>query len=400
MKPKTLLILFLIILQIFSFRVGVFAAECTSAPEGASEEQLKEIIEACEAQINETKKTVDSLSKEISIIDGQIRVTQLKISQTETQIKTLEGEIIGLSGKIERLDVSLDYLSKILLERVAEAYKRNRLDAITILFASRNVSDFVTRYRYLQRVQLHDRELLLSMEQTRTSYDEQKTLKEEKQKELESLQTQLQSQKNQLDIQVANRKRVLEETRGKEAVYQSLLAAAKGELEAILGILEGRGKETRIKDVSEGEKIASVISGASCNSSGTHLHFMITKDSQTLNPFTYLKGGVDYENCSGSSCGSGDADAFNPQGDWSWPLNEKIRLTQGYGYTWAIQHIPWLRAIYTFHNGIDLQGGGLDIRAVRKGTLYWGSFVGRCTLKYVKVEHDDGFSSYYLHVNY
>ncbi|MBU2577641.1 hypothetical protein KKA69_02305 [Patescibacteria group bacterium] len=400
MKPKALLILFLVILQIFSFKIGAFAAECTNAREGASETELIEIIAACEAQINETKKEVGSLSREISIIDGQIRVTQLRISQTEFQVKTLEEEIVNLSGKIERLDGSLDYLSRILLDRVAEAYKRSRVDTITILFSSKSVSDFVTRYRYLQKVQLHDRELLLSMEQTRSSYDEQKQLKEEKQEDLEKLQAQLLAQKKQLDSQVASKKRILEETRGKEAVYQSLLAGAKGELEAILGILEGRGKEERIKDVSEGEKIASVISGASCNSNGTHLHFMLTKDNQTLNPFSYLKGGIDSENCSGSSCGSGDADAFNPQGDWGWPLNEKIRLTQGYGYTWAIQHIPWLRAIYTFHNGIDLQGGSLDIKAVRKGTLYWGSFVGGCTLKYVKVEHDDGMSSYYLHVNY
>ncbi|RJR24365.1 hypothetical protein C4578_03200 [Candidatus Microgenomates bacterium] len=400
MKQKILLILFFIFLQIFSFRIGVFAAECTTPREGATREELEDIIRACEAQIGETKKQVDSLSREIGIIDGQIRVAQLKISQTEYQIRTLEEEIVNLSGKIERLDGSLDYLSRVLLDRVAESYKRNKVDAITILFSSRNVSDFVARYRYLQKIQLHDRELLLSMEQTRTSYDEQKSLKEQKQEELEKLQAQLLTQKKQLDIQVANRKRILEETRGKEAVYQQFLASAKGELEAILGILEGKGREERIKDVSEGEKIASVIYGASCNSNGTHLHFMITKDGKPLNPFSYLKGGINYENCSGSSCGSADADPFNPQGDWGWPLNEKIRLTQGYGYTWAIQHIPWLRAIYTFHNGIDLQGGSLDVRATKKGALYWGSYVGRCTLKYVKVEHEDGFSSYYLHVNY
>jgi murein DD-endopeptidase MepM/ murein hydrolase activator NlpD len=126
---------------------------------------------------------------------------------------------------------------------------------------------------------------------------------------------------------------------------------------------------------------------------------MVTKDGQTLNPFDYLTG-IDYENCSGSTCGSGDGDAFNPRGNWNWPINPKIRFTQGYGYTWAVQH-TWVGRIYRFHNGIDLQSPSLEVKAIKPGTLYAGSYVGSCVLKYVRVHHDEGnIDTYYLHVNY
>lgn len=362
---------------------------------------LKEKIAEYERQIEGLQKQADSLNKEISLMDRQIKITTLRISQSEVEIKALKAEIEVLSGKIARLDGSLDALSRILLSRVAETYKRGRLDPVALLFSSKSFSEFITQYRFLQAVQVHDREMLLAMEQTRTSYDEQKQLKERKQADLEKLQKQLESQKKQLDTQVADRKRLLDETKGKEANYQKLLAAAREELEAILGILEGRGKEVEMKKVSEGERVASIIPTASCNSNGLHLHFMVTQDGQVKNPFNFLKGGVDYENCSGSLCGSGDGDSFNPLGDWVWPVNPKIKLTQGYGYTWAIQHYPWLRNIYDFHNGVDLQGASLEVKAVRSGTLYAGSYIGGCVLKYVRIHHDEGnIDTYYLHVNY
>ena len=360
---------------------------------------LKEKIAEYERQIEGLQKQADSLNKEISLMDRQIKITTLRISQSEVEIKALKAEIEVLSGKITRLDGSLDTLSRILLSRVAETYKKGRLDPVALLLSSKSFSEFITQYRFLQAVQAHDREMLLAMEQTRTSYDEQKQLKEKKQADLEELQKQLESQKKQLDTQVADRKRLLDETKGKEANYQKLLAAAREELEAILGILEGKGKEVEIKKVGEGERVASIIPTASCNSNGPHLHFMVTKDGQTFNPFDYLTG-ADYENCSGSSCGSGDGDPFNPHGNWNWPINPKIRFTQGYGYTWAVQH-TWVGRIYRFHNGIDLQSPSLEVKAIKPGTLYAGSYIGGCVLKYVRIHHDEGnIDTYYLHVNY
>ncbi len=363
-------------------------------------DDLTSKIAEYERQIEALQKQADSLNKEIALMDRQIKITTLQISQSEAEIKVLEGEISQLSDKIVRLDGSLDNLSRVLLSRVAETYKRGRLDPVALFLSSRSFSNFVSQYRFLQAVQVHDREMLLAMEQTRTSYDEQKQLKEKKQADLEKLQKQLESQKKQLDSQVADRKRLLDETKGKEANYQKLLAAAREELEAILGILEGKGTEKEVRKVSEGERIASIIPTASCNSNGPHLHFMVTKDGQTVNPFDYLTAGVDFENCSGSTCGSSDGDAFNPHGSWSWPITPKIRFTQGYGYTWAIQH-TWVGRIYRFHNGIDLQSPSLEVKAVKSGTLYAGSYVGSCVLKYVRVHHDEGnMDTYYLHVNY
>jgi murein DD-endopeptidase MepM/ murein hydrolase activator NlpD len=59
--------------------------------------------------------------------------------------------------------------------------------------------------------------------------------------------------------------------------------------------------------------------------------------------------------------------------------------------------------IYGFHNGIDIIGPSPEIKAVRAGTLFRGSYVGSagCSLRYVRVDHDENdLDTFYLHVNY
>jgi len=240
---------------------------------------------------------------------------------------------------------------------------------------------------------------MLQMETVRTNYADQKTVKEEKQAELEAAKEKLEAQKNILAQQKADRQRLLAATQNDEKLYQQLISSARAELIAIQGILAGQGKEIEAGHISEGQKIASMITGSSCNSSGTHLHFMVAEGENTNNPFGYLSSGIGYENCSGSDCGSSDGDPFNPSGSWTWPLNSPIEFNQGYGNTWAVQH-TWVGRIYSFHNGIDIVSDSLEVKAVKSGTLYKGVYQGGCNLNYVRVDHDDSnLDTLYLHVN-
>ena len=77
-------------------------------------------------------------------------------------------------------------------------------------------------------------------------------------------------------------------------------------------------------------------------------------------------------------------------------------MNQGFGATWAVNN-TWVGRIYRFHNGIDIHSDISDVKAVRDGKLYRGSYAGinSCALKYVRVHHSEGdYDTYYLHVNY
>ena len=373
------------LIGILSFSPRIYA----QSPEERLQ-QLTDEIQKYESELQRLVAQKNTLSNQIAQYDAQIKLTTLKISQTEEKITLL-------GGRIEQLQGSLESLMTAFVVRANQTYKMSRFSEPYLLFiSSKSLSDVVSTYHYLKRIQEADRDLLNRLKTARETYIDQKN-------EQETLQKELEKQKATLAAQRVAKDQLLTQTKNDEKRYQSLLAEAKAEFEAIQAILAGKGQEEKVGHVNEGDKIATIIAGPSCNSSGEHLHFMVVQNRNTLNPFNYLRGGVSYDNCSGSSCGSSDGDSFNPGGSWIWPINEKIRFSQGYGSTWAVRN-TWVGNVYSFHNGIDIDSeSSLNVKAVKSGDLYRGSYAGisGCRLRYVRVDHDDSdLDTYYLHINY
>lgn len=380
-------LVWLAVILVFLGRVfggGVTYAES----EGEKLENLSRQIEEYNRKIVELQAKAGTLSNQIAQFDAQIHLTELKINQTQEQI-------LLLGGRIDQLELSLNDLAEAFSSRVVETYRMTRLNEVALyLFSAPDVSRAVARFRYLQKIQEADRNLLSRLQFAQNSYKEQRG-------ELEELEQTLGEQKKELDNQKTAKNNLLRLTKNDEKQYQGLLAAARAEFEAIQAIIAGRGVETEVGPVKEGERIATIIQGASCNSSNSHLHFMVVRNASTENPFNFL-GPIDYENCSGpGECSA--ADVFNPGGSWSWPINPKVRFTQGYGSTWAVAN-TWVGRIYQFHNGIDINNGGdSTVKAVKAGKLFRGSYTGYngCGLRYVRVDHDENeIDTYYLHINY
>lgn len=382
--------MFLIFFLAISF---VFLVPGISKGEDSDEQlnQKKKEIEEIENKISELQGKQQTIATTISYLINKIRLTEAQIGQTEYEIGILEGEIDKLAIKIGQLDVSLTDVSQLLATRIETTYKRNRLKPIFLLFSSSNFADFFSKIKYLKAAQMHDREIMMDMEESRANFDAQKKLKEEKQKELESLKVKLGGQKQSLAVQKQDQQNILNLTKKEEIEYQNKLQTLLAELEAIQAIIAGKGEETKVGDVKVGDKIATVINGASACSTGRHLHFEIVKGGTHHNPAGYLKNkSVEY------------AENVTPMdftGSWEWPMNDPIEITQEYGETfWTRTGQLW----YKFHTGVDMDSTNSSVKAAQEGTLYRGSVTcGGGTLRYVKVDHKDSdIDTYYLHVNY
>lgn len=351
--------------------------------------QLKTEIEQYENEINKLKSQASTLSNQVAQYDTQIKLTTLKITRTQEQI-----DLLG--GRIGQLEDSLQSLTTAFNSRVVHTYKMSKIgEPFFLLITASDLSQAFNSFQYLKKIQKADQDLMIRLENVQVTYEKEKV-------DQEKLQEELEDQKNVLGAQKNAKANLLAQTKNDEKKYQQLLAQAKSEYEAIQAIVAGKGSEEEVGKVSQGQRIASVIQGASCNSSGSHLHFIVSQNGAVQNPFLNLKP-IDHENCSGSSCGSSDGDPFNPSGSWDWPIDANIKFTQGYGYTWAIKN-TWVGRIYSFHNGIDVNSSSNpQVKAVRAGTLYRGSYTGynSCRLKYVRLDHDDSdIDTFYLHVDY
>jgi murein DD-endopeptidase MepM/ murein hydrolase activator NlpD len=233
-------------------------------------------------------------------------------------------------------------------------------------------------------------------ETQKQTYDEQRLLKEAKQTEVEKKRKTLEQQRTGLTKQRSEQQFLLQETKNNEAEYRRELEKTMAELGAIQSIIAGQGAESKAGEVNQGDRIASVIVGSSTCSTGSHLHFEVVKDGMHRDPAGYLKGISPQWNNSPDG-------AFGFGGDWEWPLDNPAKINQGYGMTYYAR----VKRSYGGepHTGIDMiskDSGNYAVKAVKSGTLYRGSIkCGGGQLRYVKVDHkDDGFTTYYLHVNY
>ncbi len=385
--------LFLILSSILIFssaRLGiVLAQECGGAiPEGA--EALTSYIKNCSDKLNALQGQKKTLSTTINYINSQISLTQAQISQTQQELDRLNLEIEELNGKIISIDYSLDDLTKLFISRIQASYKQRVRESGLAIFSANGFADFFRRLEYVKKVRDHDREIMIALEASRLDYDNQKKLKEEKQAEVEALQTKLQTQKNQLALQKQEQEVLLITAKNDEKRYQELLNKAQAELIAIQAVIAGKGTETEVGPIGEGERIATIIAGASACSSGSHLHFEVVRNQSHLNPFEYLRS---------NSLNWDNADTpQNGTGDWRWPMHDPIRITQGYGQT-------SYSSIYAnnIHTGVDMVNSeNYNVLAVKPGKLFRGSIAcGGGTLRYVRVDHDGSdYDTYYLHVNY
>ncbi len=354
----------------------------------SDEGQLREYIDSCNTKLSDLSGQKATLAEAISYLNTQISLTTAKIASSVSELAKLEIEIQDLESRIDSLDYSLDDLTKLFVERVRATYMYRSDEPTSTIAQATGIPDLLRNLEYSKKVRDHDRLILIALEKSRLDYDEQKTQKEEKQKEIEALKRVLDSQKSSLNSQKAAKDSLLTETKNSEREYQRLLSTAQAELVAIQGIVAGLGKEVKIKPVSAGERVASIIQGASPCSTGTHLHFEAAQNGSRRNPFELLQNtSLEWDNADSPQNGSGS---------WSWPINSPIRITQGYGHTAYSS-----RYAGDIHTGVDMVGGDATVKAVQAGDLYQGSMkCGSGNLIYVRVEHQDGYDTYYLHVNY
>ncbi len=375
---------------------SVFAQETSS---NSQANDLSNKIREYQQKLDELRQEKNTLSSQIQYMDTQIYLTGLKIKETEANIETIKKEVETLTQRIEGMDSSLDYLSKTLISRVTSTYKAHYISPLEMIFNSNSLGELINNIKYLKSAQENNQKLLIQVQQVKLNYEEQKKLREQKTVELDNLSKSLEEQEIDLGNQKTSKQKLLADTNNDERKYQDLLNKAQAEYTAIQGIVSVGANEVEIGSVKKNDTIASIIPGPSCNSGGPHTPFIVKDNGVVSDPFNYLKP-VAFNNCSASSCGSSDADPFNPSGNLDWPLQPTIELEQGYGSTWAVRN-TWVGRVYNFHNGIDINGASNDIYAISDGTLYKGSYGGSngCALPYVKLVHkDSNITTYYLHV--
>jgi peptidoglycan hydrolase CwlO-like protein len=255
MLPMKILRIFVIVLLLGFFTRVVFAQSVAD---------VENRIADLERTVGELQSQQKTLANQINIFNSQISLTTLRINSSKSTITKLTSEIGELNDEIDRLEALKTKRLELVLHRIPETYKRHQSSDFGVFLFSHNVFDFLSRVKYLTRVQEEDAQLYKLLQNTQDTYGERKDLREKKKEQIESLKAQLEKQNQQLVEQKQVKNSLLSETQGKEAVYQQLLSQARAQLAGFASFVDSQG--------------ASLLSGqTSCNDWGCYYN---QRDSQ------------------------------------------------------------------------------------------------------------------------
>lgn len=446
---KKVLLLITILSIFFSFvilpRVDSFA-QVSACPESMPTlerynclQNEREKLEKSQGTLQKKLKDEDyqqlSLSEKISYINGQVSETERVINALHMDILTQDLEINMLSTEIQDMEDKLgiikqevSLLEETVNQRVMESYKYSYVGALEVILDIKNIENVLRKTKYLIETRAKDKVSLQNYgEKVKALEDDEKILSEKKtelqikRNEIESEKQKLVDEKNLLASQRAEQSKLLAESQRRERDYKAQLAT----LSTIINDTESVISEVTYKLLQEGKlgDGAPVLAGqfigrqghTGC-SFGSHLHFEIRNSSGThIDPAKYLT-------ISGTSLTSGSY--ISPYKNYSAYITQSFarhgyraidmvtfstgnqnyeRYTVSYGLCSAVNNILNSRKDQGLSdwNLAYLTGEGAGIHAVASGRVYYSTYATgdpSNPTKYAYVKHNDGNTSFYLHI--
>ena len=337
------------------------------------------------AQIQEVKEQYKVNEDEIADIIARKNVIDQEIGLLHAEIQNINEQIsaynVLIADKQEELDNAEDRYLELNEQNKGRIRSMEEDGSVTyweVLFKANSFSDLLDRLNMVEEIAASDQRRLQEL-------SDAKDYVEEAQEELEMEKAELEVTKTELDATQIELDAKREEA---DAIIVELLDKAE-ELEAMQDELE-EAENAMLNEIAQLEKEYTAAKYQE------YLEHMAT--ATTAPPAT------DGGNSGGESSGNGGngnsgntgngGGTVNTGSGWARPCNYTM-LTSPFG-----NRDTGIAGASTYHQGVDLAAPqGTPIYASRGGVVS-GATYGSAAGYYVRINHGDGFSSIYMHMEY
>jgi septal ring factor EnvC (AmiA/AmiB activator) len=204
--------------------IGFLIIYCAESHAQKNKSQLEKQKVSIQKEIKETEQilTQTSVQKKASL--GQLNVLNQNISSQNKLISTFNNEISLLDNQIEEdnqmiaaLNNDLENLKKEYGELIYTLYKTdNGFNKLSYLFASKSLSQFYMRYKYMEQYSAERKNQVKLIEEVKVEISTEKSLLENTKNEKRALLTDQLKEKDKLSNLLAHQARVLESLKKEE----------------------------------------------------------------------------------------------------------------------------------------------------------------------------------------
>lgn len=202
-------------LALFLIPTQVFASTISDIDQQINETQTK---------LNSTSSQRKTLQGEVAYFDNQMYLTQLEINKINANINKIQSDIKNIESVIKLNEELLLKERNSLSEIITVMYEEGQVSNIELIAKSSSFSEFLNRSEYLESINLKIKESTDKIIKLKEELNQKKQLLETDRKTQEKLKSDESSQKNALSNQRYSKNLILQETKGQESAFKSLMS--------------------------------------------------------------------------------------------------------------------------------------------------------------------------------
>ena len=353
---------------------------------------LKQEKDAIQAQIKEVKEQYKQNEDEIAdvvarknVIDQEIGLLSAELININEQIAAFNVLIADKQDELDNAEARYAEMNENTKDRIRAMEEDGSLSYWEVLFKANSFSDLLDRMNMVEEIAASDQRRLKALGEAAENVEEAQEALEEEKSALQETKEELDATQAELDAKRAEADELIQE-----------LLAKGHELEELEKLFEEQ-KKAFLDEIAQQEEAYNAAKHRE------YLEWLATSETTqppttqppaggTNNDTSGTTNGGTTNNSSGSNSGANSGSTVTGT-SWIVPVAYK-RLESPFGNRTA----PTAGAS-SYHQGVDLSADqGTPVYASRGGqvsTATYGSAAGY----YVKINHLDGFSSIYMHLN-
>ncbi len=366
-KIVTVLAAVLAALMLLTTILGLFAGVASAAPSSDSileqidklKDEQKEIdkeLDKLEDSLKDVNNDIQDMMDRKDTIDQQVGLLVTQINNVSSQLSAYNLMIADKQDELEKAEENLAALHQKYKDRIRAMEEQGALSYLAVIFNACDFVDLLDRMNMMVEIANADRKRLKALKEAAAEVAEARQALAEEKQSVESVKYALEIAESSMAVKRAEADKLLQDLIAKGDAFEELIDKSEQMQEELMDAL-GKMEDEYDKAKYE-EWLATSVPPTT-----TH---------PAQDPGNEVDGKV-----------------------WYVPT-KNFKITSKFGMRWHPIHDK-----YMMHNGIDMGAKtGTPIYATRSGIVTVAAYQKGGAGYYVKINHNDGYSSIYMHMTH